>query len=620
MASGSNPWHILLNDDDYEEEYEELLDRLPIAVRARLDRRPGFAHPPLVQDVDEDTDDDGGEEWSSGGISPNSEQEEEEEGRGGEDNDDSVGNAIATTVDVTDSDSASCTICMEPWSSQGPHRICCLLCGHLYGKSCIQRWIRQCRRNIAKCPQCNEKCKLKDIIDIYAPKVVVVNEDLQKEVFSLRGGNEFLKMQEASLLKEVRLLKKRSMDGELCAKQAACLEDVSLGERIRMRYEFDGDIRGYEESMFLGDSFGSQNSEGRGSSRCSFVLKEEFGVDGARVFDMDASNQIMIVSRRPSGMDGVHVLTKISLLFPYESETISLPSSYRAVRDLCISHNPGRLALLASVGKKLSILSMENNNIVLTYDLPGPAWSCSWDVNSLHHVYAGLQNGMLMVFDLRQTAQPMESLNGLTSHPVHTIHSLVDNGVHSLPYGVRTILSASSIGPCQWNIGVGERPILIPQMENQGICISLACCGSNDDMVATFRPRVQIPVDFEASQPLVSASPTISGPTILGSHVLLKRVGVNSYQNCRFTPSNVSEVRMPKSAIINIEDNNTLFAFGDEITRGLCVRELPSLGVVQHLKPQQSPILDMKYVSSSDSGLLGCISENKLQLFVRSEH
>ncbi|XP_077220689.1 uncharacterized protein LOC143854548 [Tasmannia lanceolata] len=214
----------------------------------------------------------------------------------------------------------------------------------------------------------------------------------------------------------------------------------------------------------------------------------------------------------------------------------------------------------------------------------------------------------------------MESISGLTSHPVHTIHSLVDNGVHSLPYAVRTILSASSTGPCQWNIGVGERPFFIPQVENQDICISLAYCGSNDDMVATFRPRVQIPVDFEASQPLVSASPTLSGQTILGSHVHLKRVGVNSYQNCGFTTSNVSEVRMPKSAIISMEDNNTLFAFGDEVTRGLCVRELPSLGVVQHLKPQQRPILDVKYAPSSVSGLLGCISENKLQLFSRSEH
>ena len=37
----------------------------------------------------------------------------------------------------------SCTICLEPWTNTGYHRLCCLKCGHLYGKSCIVRWVKQ---------------------------------------------------------------------------------------------------------------------------------------------------------------------------------------------------------------------------------------------------------------------------------------------------------------------------------------------------------------------------------------------------------------------------------------------------------------------------------------------
>ncbi|XP_077220687.1 uncharacterized protein LOC143854547 isoform X2 [Tasmannia lanceolata] len=463
MASGDNPLHIVDEgyfyyedeylegedeDEEEDEEDEEDEDYVPLVRNPP----PGFAHP--VQDGDEEGQVGRGGDGNGDSVAGSSQKR-------APDSDSIVGSsqkrmAIAT-VDGKNSDIASCPICMEPWSSQGPHRICSLLCGHLYGRYCIEKWIRQCKRNIGKCPQCNEKCNLKDIIDIYAPQVAVVDDDLHKEVISLRNENEFLKMENASLLKEVRLHKKRLMDGELSEKQAGCFEHVSLAGRRRMPSEFADDRRGSVESYFLDDSFGSQNSGRRGSSRCSFVLKDELEVDGARIFDMDSSSQIMIMSRRLPGMDGAHVLTKISLRFPYVNENISLPSSYRAVRDIRISHNPGRLALFASMGKKLSIFSTENNNIVLTYDLPGPAWSCSWDFHSPQHVYAGLQNGMLIGFDLRQTSRPMESISGLTSHPVHTIHSLVDNGVHSLPYAVRTILSASSTGPCQWNIGVGER-------------------------------------------------------------------------------------------------------------------------------------------------------------------
>ena len=62
-----------------------------------------------------------------------------------------------------------------------------------------------------------------------------------------------------------------------------------------------------------------------------------------------------------------------------------------------------------------------------------------------------MQNGMLMVFDMRQTARPMAEIIGPTGNPIHTIYSVLHNS--TLPSGVRTLLSASSVGLCQWNFG-----------------------------------------------------------------------------------------------------------------------------------------------------------------------
>lgn len=158
------------------------------------------------------------------------------------------------------------------------------------------------------------------------------------------------------------------------------------------------------------------------------------------------------------------------------------------------------------------------------------------------------------------------------------------------------------------------RPSLIPGMENQGVCISLAYCDAGD-IVASFRPRLHVPNDIMPSQPSISPPPTVSGPVTWGSHVLLKRVDEISYQNHGFTLSNVSAVRMPKSTIISKDGHRPLFVCGDEATNGLCMRDLPSLGVIDNLKQHPQPILDVKYAGSIDTGLLGCISEDRLQLF-----
>lgn len=59
---------------------------------------------------------------------------------------------------------------------------------------------------------------------------------------------------------------------------------------------------------------------------------------------------------------------------------------------------------------------------------------------------------MVFVFDLRQTERCAASLEGLSRHPIHTIHSIVHND------NTRKVITASAPGPCIWNVGgIGER-------------------------------------------------------------------------------------------------------------------------------------------------------------------
>ncbi|KAM3262806.1 hypothetical protein ACQJBY_053119 [Aegilops geniculata] len=102
-------------------------------------------------------------------------EEEEEEGAGG---DRASGSAEAEAASAgvgggpkaegSPRAAASCCICMDPWASYGAHRICCIPCGHVYGRSCLERWLRHGGNTSAKCPQCGERFKHRHIINLYS--------------------------------------------------------------------------------------------------------------------------------------------------------------------------------------------------------------------------------------------------------------------------------------------------------------------------------------------------------------------------------------------------------------------------------------------------------------------
>nr|KYP70909.1 RING finger and WD repeat domain-containing protein 3 [Cajanus cajan] len=494
---------------------------------------------------------------------------------------------------------------MDVWTNNGEHHICCLPCGHIYGMSCIKRWLQQ-RKNSGKCPQCNRKCSMKDVRKLYASRVVAVEEESQKRIRSLEGKCVALEIQGSDWRKKEAGWQKREaalhLQVQKLTERNTYLEQLLLDMQSRQ----SALINGNANSQWRKHNFGPQY-HGSGSI-CNFELKGVFHLDGARVFDMDIYNQILLIAQKPKAVGGMHLLTKMSLLYPNEAQDIILPSATNGVKDLHISPSNSSLALFASLGKKLSVLSLDSGNTVINYDLQVPAWSCSWDLNGSQYIYAGLQNGSVLVFDMRQTAGPMKSLVGLTSNPVHTVHSLAQT--LSLPSGAKTILSASAIGLCQWNIDSEERPLMIPETDNQGVCISLAYCPSSDEIVASYRPKFDMSMDVPLSQP--SPTPLTSGYGVQGTHVLFNRMDSHHFQKAGSSYANVSKIRLPKCVIMDIENQSRVFASWDEVACELVLHELPSFRVLQQFK-MLAQARDLRY--SPSHGILGCLSENSLQLF-----
>ena len=74
-------------------------------------------------------------------------------------------------LEEEESDGQTCTICYDTFTNSGVHRISCLKCGHVYGKSCIEKWLRQHGR----CPQCNSKAAKRDIRILYVKSIQAID-------------------------------------------------------------------------------------------------------------------------------------------------------------------------------------------------------------------------------------------------------------------------------------------------------------------------------------------------------------------------------------------------------------------------------------------------------------
>lgn len=96
---------------------------------------------------------------------------------------------------ATQDEPSTCMICMEEWTIGSEHRVCCLRCGHLFGRSCIERWIKD-RGSNAKCPSCNKPTKRRDLVDIWCKSITATDE------------TELIRVQEA-LEREKKLRKNR---------------------------------------------------------------------------------------------------------------------------------------------------------------------------------------------------------------------------------------------------------------------------------------------------------------------------------------------------------------------------------------------------------------------------
>ncbi|XP_064539920.1 E3 ubiquitin-protein ligase rfwd3.L [Drosophila montana] len=292
-------------------------------------------------------------------------------------------------------DGMTCPICLESWEMSGEHRLVSLRCGHLFGESCIRRWLIESQRQSAVkvCPQCKTKATNRDIRCLYAKRLRAID---RTEEHDMRRELDAERRRAQALTTELATVK---MSHSLTVNK---LNELQLDfERLRQVLRAGGGCRGaFSDGLSGGGTLKSlsQLTSHRLYMEKNFEITRE---PGCRVLLYSAPHSTLVASQKSA-----------QLLFPgYGVRFIDSPSfkplhflhtSALLVRDIGFSESQHLLTVASRETriKTFDIRTRQCSSVFTANDKP--LWSCGVDRNEREHfLYAGDLRGGVYVFDMR---------------------------------------------------------------------------------------------------------------------------------------------------------------------------------------------------------------------------
>ncbi|MCP9265851.1 E3 ubiquitin-protein ligase RFWD3 [Dirofilaria immitis] len=251
-------------------------------------------------------------------------------------------------------ESTSCSICFEAYTISGSHRIVCLKCGHLFGQSCIERWIRT--EKAAKCPQCKTKARITDIRRLYVRAVKALDTT---ELECLKEMNNAYRAENDSLRLENERLKEKIIE-------RLNLENAQLRARIALKEKHDNKSR----DNFRSSTLAAQMIKDAYFSLLAGPIIQLSSEPGSR--SLDANGECFVVACKIT-VDG--------------REDMVIPVHSRKPR--CCRFSPFDRQLVLSTGEDKTLCVTRFNPA--SHPLQASGWCCCW--LSEDDVAVGLING-----------------------------------------------------------------------------------------------------------------------------------------------------------------------------------------------------------------------------------
>ncbi|XP_064611017.1 E3 ubiquitin-protein ligase rfwd3.L-like isoform X2 [Liolophura sinensis] len=299
-----------------------------------------------------------------------------------------------TSAEEDEDDADSCPICFEPWTNSGKHRLASLRCGHLFGQSCIEKWLRG---HGGKCPHCNAKAKRLDIRVIYAKSLKTLDTTERDRALE-------------QVEKEKELRKK----AELARAQARLHYQLAIEECNRLRSELDKarqQLQQYRSNPGLTPSTSGHSSQANKGQFKPFKVIKILETGGCRVLSYSASHATLVISQPSNSplFPGFGV-KKLNVMDFKTTQYMTVHS--KPIRDLCFHPVTGDGFLLSgAMDKTVKLSNLMSSTVIQSYETTMPVWSCVWNTDDRNYFYAGQQNGTVLEFDIRNTQEFVQQLN-----------------------------------------------------------------------------------------------------------------------------------------------------------------------------------------------------------------
>ena len=143
----------------------------------------------------------------------------------------------------------------------------------------------------------------------------------------------------------------------------------------------------------------------------------------AHIFHSDPHSGMIAVSKKLEDSSNQYGVLKISSIEGSHHEFVSL--HLNQIRDIAFDPHGNSTLLSCSRNKDIKLSSLKSNNTVITYQAQKDCWSCSWSQGNVFHLFCGLQNGEVLLFDIRNTREVVESICPMASNQKCPVISIV---------------------------------------------------------------------------------------------------------------------------------------------------------------------------------------------------
>ncbi|NXJ83261.1 RFWD3 ligase, partial [Trogon melanurus] len=487
----------------------------------------------------------------------------------------------------------TCAICFEQWTNAGDHRLSALRCGHLFGYTCINRWLKG---QAGKCPQCNKKAKRSDIVVLYARTLKALDTSEQERMKSSLEKEQMLRRQ-AELESAQSRLQLQVLTDE-CSKLRKQVQELKA---LVAQHNVSTSQQPGRFHPCLPSSLPSSQSQRKYHLENVFVVSQ---TGNCRVMAYCDSLSCLVVSQ-PSPQStfipgcGVKMISVANL-----KSSQYVPIHSKQIRGLAFSSRGDGLLLSAALDNTLKLTSLATNTVVQTYNAGRPVWSCCWCLDDTNYVYAGLVNGSIMIYDLRDTNSHVQELVPQKSRcPMVSLSYLPRMASASLPYG--GIVAGTLEGACFWQRKADNsyRPHYLPL--EPGGCIDIQTEISTRHCLATYRPSKNNPCVRCVMMELTCSPLTEASEDVVCSSNPVQTFSAGP--TCKL---------LTKNAIFQSpeEDGSVFVCAGDEASNSALLWDAGSGSLRQKLTADL-PVLDICPLEVNQTHLLATLTEKMVKIY-----